>query len=326
MGNKGKKKLLPAVIALLGVEHAPGSLPSGDEVAKDANKLYEINLTKAKEQKTTLKKQKFEQTKTSKQSSKTSLYNRKSKITPNNDIKQKSELLRNNLAQSVKNKRIVKKIKEVQIPVGSKRLAALRKAKQVTKKAQSLKSNLLNKTYKVKEGDNLSKIASKYNISVKDLLLANNLDSTTPIKVGQVLKVKKVKYKKSRVAKRIALIKSKRLLKNGKKSKNRRLRTLRVTATAYTSHRGQTDSTPFLAAWNNRIRPGMKIIAVSPDLIKKYGLTNGVKVKLKGLPGYYVVRDKMNKRLRNRIDIYMGLNKRKALRWGKRKIVISWYK
>ena len=99
---------------------------------------------------------------------------------------------------------------------------------------------------------------------------------------------------------------------------------MRVVATAYTSHRSQTDRTPFLAAWNNRIRPGMKIIAVSPDLIRKYGLTNGVRVKIGGLPGTYVVRDKMNKRLHNHIDIYMGTNRRRALRWGRRRVVMYW--
>jgi 3D (Asp-Asp-Asp) domain-containing protein/LysM repeat protein len=99
---------------------------------------------------------------------------------------------------------------------------------------------------------------------------------------------------------------------------------MRVVATAYTSHRSQTDSTPFLAAWNNRIRPGMKIIAVSPDLIRKYGITNGVRVKIGGLPGTYVVRDKMNRRLHNHIDIYMGTNRRRALRWGRRRVVLYW--
>ncbi len=99
---------------------------------------------------------------------------------------------------------------------------------------------------------------------------------------------------------------------------------MRVVATAYTSHRSQTDRTPFLAAWNNRIRPGMKIIAVSPDLIRKYGLTNGVRVKIGGLPGTYVVRDKMNKRLHDHIDIYMGTNRRRALRWGRRRVVMYW--
>jgi len=99
---------------------------------------------------------------------------------------------------------------------------------------------------------------------------------------------------------------------------------LRVQATAYTSHRGQTDKTPFLAAWNNRLRPGMKVIAVSRDLISKYGLGNGKKVRIQGLPGYYTVRDKMNKRYKKRIDIYMGTNRRKALRWGRRRTVIYW--
>ncbi len=99
---------------------------------------------------------------------------------------------------------------------------------------------------------------------------------------------------------------------------------IRVAATAYTSHRSQTDSTPFLAAWNNRIRPGMKIIAVSPDLIRRYGITNGVRVKIGGLPGTYVVRDKMNPRLHNHIDIYMGTNRRRALRWGRRRVMLYW--
>lgn len=131
-----------------------------------------------------------------------------------------------------------------------------------------------------------------------------------------------------------------RKLARAKREKNRRLRKakqkfkytssakyqhkMRVVATAYTSHRSQTDRTPFLAAWNNRIRPGMKIIAVSPDLIRKYGLTNGVRVKIGGLPGTYVVRDKMNKRLHDHIDIYMGVNRRRALRWGRRRVVMYW--
>ncbi len=101
-------------------------------------------------------------------------------------------------------------------------------------------------------------------------------------------------------------------------------RKLRVIATAYTSHRTQTDNTPFLAAWNNRIRPGMKVIAVSNDLILKYGITNGTRVRISGLPGVYVVRDKMHPRLRRHIDIYMGTNLSKALRWGRRRVILYW--
>ena len=99
---------------------------------------------------------------------------------------------------------------------------------------------------------------------------------------------------------------------------------LRVTATAYTSHVGQTDSTPNIAAWGDRLSPGMKSIAVSRDLLKKYGLKHKQKVRIKGLDGEYVVLDKMNKRWRKKIDIYMGMNKRKAFQWGRRKVEILW--
>ncbi len=101
-------------------------------------------------------------------------------------------------------------------------------------------------------------------------------------------------------------------------------KTLAVTATAYTSHVGQTDSTPNIAAWGDRLRPGMKVIAVSRDLLVRYKLKHGTSVKIRGLPGRYLVLDKMNKRWRKKIDIYMGMNKRKAFRWGKKKVVIEW--
>ena len=167
--------------------------------------------------------------------------------------------------------------------------------------------------YIVEKGDTLAKISKLTGISVAKLIKYNNL-SGHQIKVGQKIYLRANNLKKSKT------IAKKRV----KKGVLKPTRQLRVTATAYTSHSNQTDKTPFLAAWNNRIRPGMKIIAVSRDLIEKYGLTNGVKVKIKGLPGYYTVRDKMNKRFKRKIDIYMGLNKRKALKWGKRKIVLMW--
>ncbi len=132
----------------------------------------------------------------------------------------------------------------------------------------------------------------------------------------------KARKTKARKEKKARLERAQRVFKyaGSKKFKHK----IRVSATAYTSHRSQTDSTPFIAAWNNRIRPGMKIIAVSPDLIRKYGITNGVRVKIAGLPGTYVVRDKMNKRLHNHIDIYMGTDRRRALRWGRRRVVMYW--
>jgi len=143
----------------------------------------------------------------------------------------------------------------------------------------------------------------------------NKSKSTTPKKTQKVYTKKApTKPKKKQVAKK----KKYKFLKRTFNNK------LRVLATAYTSHRKQTDRTPFLAAWNNRIRPGMKIIAVSRDLIRKHGLRNGSKVRISGLKGTYVVRDKMNKRYRNKIDIYMGTNRRRALRWGRRYVTLYW--
>jgi 3D (Asp-Asp-Asp) domain-containing protein len=47
-------------------------------------------------------------------------------------------------------------------------------------------------------------------------------------------------------------------------------------------------------------------------------------VKIEGLPGTYVVLDKMNKRWEKKIDIYMGNDKEAAIQWGKRKVTITW--
>jgi len=46
--------------------------------------------------------------------------------------------------------------------------------------------------------------------------------------------------------------------------------------------------------------------------------------KIEGLPGTYIVRDKMNKRWDDKIDIYMGLDIKAAKEWGKRTVTISW--
>ena len=119
--------------------------------------------------------------------------------------------------------------------------------------------------------------------------------------------------------------KPKRVLKAKGNDRNKAYaRSLRVTATAYTSHVDQTDSTPNIAAWGDRLEPGMKTIAVSRDLLKVYGLKRGQKVRIKGLKGEYRVLDKMNKRWKKKIDIYMGMDKRKAFRWGRRKVEIYW--
>jgi 3D (Asp-Asp-Asp) domain-containing protein len=100
-------------------------------------------------------------------------------------------------------------------------------------------------------------------------------------------------------------------------------RALAVTATAYNSVPEQTDGDPNLAAWGDSLAPGMKVIAVSQDLIP-LGLDHRTSVTIKGLPGVYLVLDKMHKRWEKRIDIYMGLDLDAARTWGKRQVEISW--
>lgn len=100
-------------------------------------------------------------------------------------------------------------------------------------------------------------------------------------------------------------------------------RELVVTATAYNSLPSQTSGNPNLGAWGDRIVPGMKVVAVSRDLLKA-GLKRGTELQIDGLPGEYVVLDKTAARWTRRIDIYMGVDRKAALRWGKRSVRISW--
>ncbi|KLV05730.1 MULTISPECIES: 3D domain-containing protein [Photobacterium] len=99
-------------------------------------------------------------------------------------------------------------------------------------------------------------------------------------------------------------------------------KTYNVTATAYNSVRAQTQGNPTVAAWGDRLKPGMKAIAISRDLLGR-GFKRGTKVKISGLPGEYVVLDKMGRRWQNKIDIYMGKDIHAARNWGRRKVTIT---
>lgn len=96
-----------------------------------------------------------------------------------------------------------------------------------------------------------------------------------------------------------------------------------VTATAYNSLKYQTNSNPNITAFGDSLRPGLKYIAVSRDLLDS-GLVHNTKVRLEGFDGSFTVKDKMNKRWRKRIDIYMGNDVYKAKKWGKKKINIEY--
>ena len=84
-----------------------------------------------------------------------------------------------------------------------------------------------------------------------------------------------------------------------------------VTATAYNSLAYQTSEQPSITAFGDSLKPGMKCIAVSRDL-----LSQGLAI--------YLVKDKMNKRWQNRIDIYMDNDVKAAREWGRKKVTIKY--
>src|SRR5262245_31259000 len=73
--------------------------------------------------------------------------------------------------------------------------------------------------------------------------------------------------------------------------------TLQVDASAYNSLPAQTDETPRLTASGVLLKPGMQVIAVSPDLLDM-GLSYGTVVEIEGLAGEWRVVDRMANRWR----------------------------
>lgn len=100
-------------------------------------------------------------------------------------------------------------------------------------------------------------------------------------------------------------------------------KSMKVTATAYNSTVAQTDNSPNLTAWQDTLRPGQKVIAVSRDLLDS-GLTEGTKVRIEGLEGEFTVKDKMHYRWKKKIDIYMGKDIERAREWGEKEVTITW--
>ena len=100
-------------------------------------------------------------------------------------------------------------------------------------------------------------------------------------------------------------------------------KTFVVTATAYNSLAYQTNSNPNITAFGDSLKSGLRYIAVSRDLLDS-GLVHNTKVKIEGFDSLYTVKDKMNKRWRKRIDIYMGTDVKKAKKWGKKEVNIEY--
>ena len=84
-----------------------------------------------------------------------------------------------------------------------------------------------------------------------------------------------------------------------------------VTLTTYSPSTGETDSTPNITASGfkiDTINPRKhRIIAISRDLKKKWKFNQKVRIRKAGkYNGDYTVKDVMNKRYKNRIDILIG--------------------
>ncbi|GAB3327373.1 hypothetical protein GCM10027429_01110 [Marivirga atlantica] len=98
--------------------------------------------------------------------------------------------------------------------------------------------------------------------------------------------------------------------------------TMQVTSTAYNSTEAQTKKGNIgLAAWGDTLKPGMRALAISRDLIDS-GLVHNTEVYIDGFDEPFFVKDKMNKRWTNKVDIYMGLDIDSARSWGKQQIEI----
>lgn len=96
-----------------------------------------------------------------------------------------------------------------------------------------------------------------------------------------------------------------------------------VEATAYNSVVGQTEGDPEIGAWGDRLDPGIRSVAVSDDLVE-LGMKRGARVRIEGLPGEFVVLDRMPPRWQRRVDIHMGASVDVAKQWGRRKVRIYW--
>ena len=101
------------------------------------------------------------------------------------------------------------------------------------------------------------------------------------------------------------------------------VRELEVTATAYNSHPSQTEGDPTETASGERLQPGVRALAVSDDLFEG-GLGFGARVEIEGLPGEWVVMDRMHSRWRRKIDVYLGNDLEAAKRFGNKRVRIRW--
>jgi hypothetical protein len=82
---------------------------------------------------------------------------------------------------------------------------------------------------------------------------------------------------------------------------------------------------PWRGSWGDELRPGMKAVAVSPDLVQR-GLERGTRVRIEGMPSAYRVRHQLSAATHERVEIFMGTDAAAAQRWHERRARIWWAK
>lgn len=188
-------------------------------------------------------------------------------------------------------------------------------------------------TYKVKEGDNLFRIALNHQIELEDLMEWNNLKDYT-IHPGDELILyedKSEEEKKTTVAdtssvttKQEKITKEKKAQKNTKTSESIKGSTssepstgkeMTVTATAYTAYCEGCSGTTAIGI-DLRANPNQKVIAVDPNIIPL-----GSRVWVEGY-GEAIAGDTGGAIKGNKIDVFIP-SQNQALEWGRKKVKVK---
>lgn len=161
-------------------------------------------------------------------------------------------------------------------------------------------------THTVKEDENLSEIAERYNITMESLLQLNDLEKAAEAKTDFVLSLPEH-------------ITDTALYKDQEKEDTfgglEVVKTLKVSASAYTANcAGCSGITK--TGINLKKNPGVKVIAVDPNVIKL-----GTKVWVEGY-GVAVAGDTGGAIKGNKIDIFVK-SRDTALEWGRKKVTIK---